>query len=180
MTFRKTILLNSLLKVFLYAILFTFNFRRTLSYQFRFNLIFLPPNVLTLSAYHFPQFIRNTLGELEANLLRKISVKTTSSLLLVENPLDIFNKDIEDEELEKLKDQLCFKMKNEKLLLAPGVLAGFLSLKQALKDKLNPEQTSKSKRRKQQSDSNVSSISSSMLSTQPGIICFNFNQKVVS
>ncbi|CAF3208802.1 unnamed protein product [Rotaria socialis] len=116
----------------------------SLSFQFD----YLPSNVLTLSGYDFFQFIRNTLGEPEANLLCKISVRTTSSFLLIENPLDIFNEDIEDEELDKLKDQLCFKMKNDKLLIKPGVLAGFLSLRQALKDKLNEQQTSKNKRKK--------------------------------
>ncbi|CAF3522955.1 unnamed protein product [Rotaria socialis] len=135
----------------------------SLSFQFD----YLPSNVLTLSGYDFFQFIRNTLGEPEANLLCKISVRTTSSFLLIENPLDIFNEDIEDEELDKLKDQLCFKMKNDKLLIKPGVLAGFLSLRQALKDKLNEQQTSKNKRKKQLSTSNASSISSSILSTQP-------------
>lgn len=127
---------------------------------------YLPSNVLALSGYDFFQFIRNTLGEPEANLLCKISVRTTSSLLLVENPLDIFNEDIEDEELEKLKDQLCFKMKNDKLIIKPGVLAGFLSLKQALKDKFNQQATTKNKRKNQQLDSNVSLVSSSILSTQ--------------
>ncbi|CAF5160230.1 unnamed protein product, partial [Rotaria sp. Silwood1] len=100
---------------------------------------YLPSNILTLSGYDFFQFIKSTLGEPKANSLFKISVKRTSSFLLIENPLDIFNEDIENEELEKLKEQLCFKMKNDKLLIKPDVLSDFLSLKQALKDKLNQQ-----------------------------------------
>lgn len=136
-----------------------------MSFSFQFD--YLPSNVLSLSGYDFFEFIRNTLGEPEANLLCKISVKTTYSFLLIENPLDIFNEDVEDEELDKLKDQLCFKMKNEKYMIKPGVLAGFVSLKQALKDKLNQQQKSKNKRKKQQSDSNAPTTFSSVLSTQP-------------
>ncbi|CAF2711056.1 unnamed protein product [Rotaria sp. Silwood2] len=94
-----------------------------MSFSYQFN--YLPSNILTLSGYAFFQFIKNTLGEPEANLLSKISVKTKSSFLLIENPLDIFNEDIEDEELDKLKEQLCFKMKNDKLLIKPGVLSGW-------------------------------------------------------
>ncbi len=96
-----------------------------------------------------------------------ISVKTTYSFLLIENPLDIFNEDVEDEELDKLKDQLCFKLKNDKYMIKPGVLAGFLSLKQALKDKLNQQKKSKTKRKKHESDSNAPTVLSSVLSTQP-------------
>ncbi|CAF3749381.1 unnamed protein product [Rotaria sp. Silwood1] len=103
-----------------------------MSFSYQFD--YLPSNILTLSGYDFFQFIKSTLGEPKANSLFKISVKTTSSFLLIENPLDILNEDIEDEELEKLKEQLCFKMKNDKLLIQPD--------------------------KKKQSDDNVSSISS--------------------
>ena len=34
------------------------------------------------------------------------------SLIQTEDPLDIFNYDIDDEELEELRDQLSFKLKN--------------------------------------------------------------------
>ncbi|CAF3688349.1 unnamed protein product [Rotaria sp. Silwood1] len=102
-----------------------------MSFSYQFD--YLPSNILTLSGDDFFQFIKSTLGEPKANSLFKISVKTTSSFLLIENPLDILNEDIEDEELEKLKEQLCFKMKNDKLLIQPD---------------------------KKQSDDNVSSISS--------------------
>ncbi|CAF4950012.1 unnamed protein product [Rotaria sp. Silwood1] len=102
-----------------------------MSFSYQFD--YLPSNILTLSGDDFFQFIKSTLGEPKANSLFKISVKTTSSFLLIENPLDVLNEDIEDEELEKLKEQLCFKMKNDKLLIQPD---------------------------KKQSDDNVSSISS--------------------
>ncbi|CAF4653297.1 unnamed protein product [Rotaria sp. Silwood2] len=134
-----------------------------MSFSYQFDC--LPSNILTLSGYDFFQFIKNTLGEPEVNLLSKISVKTTSSFLLIENPLDIFNEDIEDEELDKLKEQLCFKIKNDKLLIKPGVLSGFLSLKQALKDKLNLQLKHQNKKKKKQQDANISSISS-VLATQ--------------
>ena len=93
----------------------------------------LPKEILTLSGYEFFQFIKNTLGEPEAHLLNKTSVKSTSSFLLTEDPLDIFNYDVEDEELENLKNQLCFKLKNQKLLIKPGIISGFKALKDALK-----------------------------------------------
>ncbi|CAF1553527.1 unnamed protein product, partial [Rotaria sordida] len=73
------------------------------------------------------------LGEPEAKLLNKISIKSTTSLIQTEDPLDIFNYDIDDEELEKLKDELSFKLKNKKFMLKPEVILGFRSLKDALK-----------------------------------------------
>ncbi|CAF3390226.1 unnamed protein product [Rotaria sp. Silwood1] len=106
------------------------------------------------------------LSEPEANFLNKISVKTTSSFILIENSLDIFNQDIDDEELDTLKEQLCFKMKNDKFLIKPGVLSGFVSLKEALKEKLNQQIKPATKKKQQQSNDNVSSISSLTLSTQ--------------
>ncbi|CAF2821641.1 unnamed protein product [Rotaria sp. Silwood2] len=107
----------------------------------------LPLNVLTLSGYEFFQFIKTILGESEAKLLIKIAVRTTSSLITIEDPLDIFNQDIEDEELDTLKEQLCFKMKKDKYLIKPG-------LKHPKKNK------------QQQSNLNVSSISSLELPVQ--------------
>jgi hypothetical protein len=95
--------------------------------------------VLSFTGYDFFQFIKNTLGEPESQLLCKIAVRTTSSFLLLDDPLDIFNQDIDDQELDRLKEELCFKMKNDKFLIKPGVLAGFHSFKQALKNKLNEE-----------------------------------------
>ncbi|CAF4289668.1 unnamed protein product [Rotaria magnacalcarata] len=61
----------------------------------------------------------NILGEPEANLLNKISIKFTTNLLQTEDPLDIFNYYIDDEELETLKDELLFRIK-KKFMLKPG------------------------------------------------------------
>ncbi len=73
-----------------------------------YNFGYLPDSVLTLSGYDFSQFIKNTLDEAEAKLLNKISIQTTSSFLSIEDPLEIFNYDIEDDELQQLKEKLSF------------------------------------------------------------------------
>lgn len=78
-----------------------------------YNICSLPDSVLTLSGYDFDQFIRNILGDAEADLLKKMSIQTVSSFLTVEDPLEIFNHDIDDQELENLKNKLCFKLKNK-------------------------------------------------------------------
>ena len=119
----------------------------------------LPKEILTLSGYEFFQFIKNTLGEPEAHLLNKISVKSTSSFLLTEDPLDIFNYDVEDEELENLKNQLCFKLKNQKLLIKPGIISGFKALKDALKRRAS-ETLAQPKKQKRSFIFNSSSITS--------------------
>jgi hypothetical protein len=49
----------------------------------------LPANVLVLSGSDFFQFIKRTLGESEAKLLKKVSINSTSSFLLNQDPLDI-------------------------------------------------------------------------------------------
>ncbi|CAF3347154.1 unnamed protein product [Rotaria sp. Silwood2] len=113
-----------------------------------FNFDYLPADVLYLSGYDFFQFIKTVLGEPEANLLDKISIKSTKCLIQTEDPLDIFNYDIDDEELEMLKSELSFKLKNKKFMVKPGVIAGFRSLKDALRKKIN-EQSTKPKGRKQ-------------------------------
>lgn len=125
---------------------------------------YLPPNVLTLSGYDFFQFIRTTLGEPEANLLLKIAVKTTSSFILIDDPLDIFYQDVDDEELDELKQQLCFRLKNERFLIKPGVLSGFRSLKEALKNKLT--QQGKNQKKRQQHQSLLFDTNGSMVSTR--------------
>lgn len=114
---------------------------------------FLPTNVLTLAGYDFFQFIKNTLGEPEANLLSKIAVKTTFSFILIEDPLDIFYQDVDDQELDQLKETLCFKLKNERFLIKPGVLSGFRSLREALKNKLVHQE--KNPKRKQQPSTSI-------------------------
>jgi hypothetical protein len=131
-----------------------------MSTSFRFDQ--LPSNVLSLSGYEFFQFIKNTLGEPEAHLLSKISVKTASSLLLVGDPLEIFNQDIDDDELDRLKEQLCFKTKNDRFLIKPGVLSGFQFLKDALKNKVDAQMKQPKKKHQLQTQhaNTVASISS--------------------
>ncbi|CAF2167134.1 unnamed protein product [Rotaria magnacalcarata] len=67
---------------------------------------YLPIEVLQLRGYDFFQFIKSTLGEPEAHLLNKVAVKSISALLITEDPLDIFNYDVEDDELEKFEESL--------------------------------------------------------------------------
>jgi hypothetical protein len=66
-------------------------------------------------------------------------------LLLLNDSLDIFNKDIDDEELDYIKGQLCFKPDIETFLIKPGGISGFNSLRDALKSKLD-EQVKQSKK----------------------------------
>jgi hypothetical protein len=60
-------------------------------------------------------------------------------LLLLDDSLDIFNKDIDGEELDSIKGQLYFKLENEKFLIKPAVFSGFHSSKGALKSKLDEQ-----------------------------------------
>ncbi|CAF1534019.1 unnamed protein product [Adineta steineri] len=133
------------------------------------TLDYLPLNVLTLCGQEFFQFTKKILGEPEAKLLLKISVKSTSSLLLIEDPLNVFNEDIDDHELESLKEQLCFKLKNEKYLIKPGVVSGFRSLKEDLKikhDELLKQPVEKQRQRQQLSNVDSSSLCSLAPTTQ--------------
>lgn len=132
------------------------------------HLNFLPANILSLSGYDFFQFIKNTLGEPEANLLAKISVKTTTSLILIDNPLDIFNHDVDDDELGRLKEQLCFKMKNDRFIIKPGVTAGFRSLREAIQEKLN-QRSKQSNKKTVQPNINPSVISLAVLTSPKAV-----------
>lgn len=132
------------------------------------NFDHLPAKILSFNGYEFFQYIKTTLGEPEADLLNKISIKTTASFLAVEDPLEIFNFETEDEDLERLKEKLCFKLKNHKFMIKPGVISGFRSLRAALQKKINEQQTkSKKKTQQRQESSNTnSSFMSSLQSTE--------------
>lgn len=134
------------------------------------NFDYLPSKVLTFTGHEFYQLIKGTLGEPEANLLNKISVKSTSSFLAIEDPLEIFKYDIVDQDLEQLQDQLCFKLKNGKLLIKPGVISGFRSLKDTLQKRFNDQSTKskKNQRKPQLLNMNLSSLDSST-DTAPSI-----------
>ena len=68
-----------------------------------------PENVLSLSGYEFSTFSKAILRKPEADILEIISVKTTSSFLLTENLLDIFNYEVDQVGISQLQiDNLCF------------------------------------------------------------------------
>ena len=56
-------------------------------------------------------------------------------------------------------------MKNDKFLIKPGALSGFVSLKEVLKEKLNQQSKHATKKKQQKSNDNVSLISSLTLPT---------------
>mgnify|MGYP006892790318 FL=1 len=81
----------------------------------------------------------------------------TLSFLVNEDSFDIFKYDIEDNELDALKAQLSFKLKNETFILKPGIVAGFKSLREALKRKANEQSAQTKKKRKRLFITNSSS-----------------------
>ncbi|CAF1387631.1 unnamed protein product [Adineta ricciae] len=91
-----------------------------------------------------------------------------SSLLFTEDPFDVFNYDVEDDELETLIERLSFKLKNGKRMLKPGVLAGFHSLRNALKIKVKekPTRCKKTKSQPQQLSVPDFSFTSSFITAQ--------------
>ena len=114
-----------------------------------YNICCLPDSVLTLSGYDFDQLIRNILGDPEADLLKKMSIQTTASFLSIEDPLEIFNHEIDDEDVEKLKHKLCFKLKNKSFIIKPGVISGFRTLREALIKKADKHIAQSKSQRKQ-------------------------------
>ncbi|CAF3331205.1 unnamed protein product [Rotaria sp. Silwood2] len=145
--------------------------------NFYLNTSRLPHDVLSYTDQDFYNFVEMFLGKLHARLLSYLHINSVPCFLLTENPCSIFSLDIEDEVLEQLSREICIKLKNNQLIVKPGVENSFKCLKDLLLKKIEQDMKRTKQNSKQQTvtlgnttSTQSFSISSSMSMSPPSLL----------
>ncbi|CAF1345205.1 unnamed protein product [Rotaria sordida] len=136
----------------------------------------LPNDVLSYTDQDFYNFVEMFLGKLHARLLSYLHISSVPCFLLTENPCAILTLDIDDEVLEQLSQETCIKLKNNQLIVKPGVENSFKCLKELLKKKIEEHMKTTKRNIKQQvitvantNSTQSFSLSSSMSTSSPSL-----------
>ncbi|CAF2639590.1 unnamed protein product [Rotaria sp. Silwood2] len=129
----------------------------------------LPDDVLSYTDQVFYNFVEMHLGKLHARLLSYLHISSVPCFLLTENPCGIFALDIDDEVLEQLSQEVCIKLKNNQLIVKPGVKNGFKCLKELLFKKIEEETKKIKLKGKQQLTTLVNTIPAQLISLSSSI-----------
>ena len=68
----------------------------------------LPPDVLTLIDDQFYDFVQGRLGEYQSSLLKLQEINSVPCFLLTDDPCQVLNLNIDDNEVKLLKKHVCF------------------------------------------------------------------------
>lgn len=93
----------------------------------------LPDDVLFLSNDNFFSFIEKVCGKVEAELLQIQGIRNVQSLIRSTNLFSIL--EIDCDEVDELKKNICFKSKNGSHIIRQGVKLNLDNLYDALKEK---------------------------------------------
>ncbi|CAF3692164.1 unnamed protein product [Rotaria socialis] len=80
----------------------------------------LPSNVLTLVDDMFYEFVEQHLGVYQSLLLKTQQINSVPCFLLINDPCDILNLNINDDDLNILKRKICFILSNGSFIVKPG------------------------------------------------------------
>ncbi|CAF1509223.1 unnamed protein product, partial [Rotaria sp. Silwood1] len=89
----------------------------------------LSPSVLYLTDDDFYDFIKKQLGYHQSRLLEIQKISCTSVFLMTDDICDALELDIDCKELNDLKEELCFKLKDGSFIVRPGIKNSFGCLK---------------------------------------------------
>jgi hypothetical protein len=95
----------------------------------------LPGNILTLVDDSFYDFIEQRLGVDRSSLLKLQQINSVPCLLLTGDPCEILNLNIDDYDLNLLKNKMCFLLYDGSFVVKPGVITGFKCLRELLTKK---------------------------------------------
>jgi len=137
----------------------------------------LPTNVLTLVDDNFYDFVEQRLGVFQSMLLKIQHINSVPCFLLTDDPCDILNLNADDNDLNVLRQQICFPLLDGSFVIKPGVRNGFKCLRDLL-TKTTDEKLKQSKYRKAQSVTAVSINTS--ISTAPLIITTSAPQTIIA
>ncbi|CAF1510688.1 unnamed protein product [Rotaria sordida] len=128
----------------------------------------LPTNVLTLVDDLFYEFVEQRLGLYQSLLLKIQEINSVPCFLLINDPCEVLNLDIKDDNLNLLKKKICFSLSNGSFVVKPGFKTSFKCLRDLLSRKTE-EKLKQSRNTKILSTTAapVNIISSSLFSTPP-------------
>ena len=92
----------------------------------------LPVNVLTLVDDDFYEFVEQRLGIYQSLLLKTQQINSVPCFLLTNDPCEVLNLDIDDNDLNVLKTKICFPLSDGSFIVKPGVKTGFVCLRNLL------------------------------------------------
>ena len=128
----------------------------------------LPRNILTLVDDDFYHFVEQRLGAAQAMLLKIQQISSVPCFLLSDDPCEVLNLNIDDDELNGLKRKMCFIMSDGSCYIKPGVKTGFKCLNELL-SKETDQKLKQSRNRKLElptlSSVNILTPSSSILTS---------------
>ena len=92
----------------------------------------LPTNVLTLVDDSFYAFVEQRLGVYQSMLLKIQQINSVPCFLLTNDPCEILNLNIKDDDLDTLKTKICFPLLDGSFIVKPGFKTGFTCLRDVL------------------------------------------------
>jgi hypothetical protein len=95
----------------------------------------LPVNVLTLVDNNFYEFVEQHLGVYQSLLLKIQQINSVPCFLLTNDPCEILNFNINDDDLNVLKTKICFPLSDGSFIVKSGIKTGFLCLRDLLSRK---------------------------------------------
>jgi hypothetical protein len=95
----------------------------------------LPANILTLVDDDFYNFVEQRLGVHQSSLLKLQQINSVPCLLLTNDPCEILNLNIDDDDFNLLKTKMCFLLSDGSLVVKPGIKTGLKCLHELLTKK---------------------------------------------
>ena len=95
----------------------------------------LPVNVLALIDQQFYSFVQERLGECQPALLKIRQINSVPCFLVTDDPCQVLNLNIDDNEVKILRKQICFLLSDGSVVVKPGVKNGFKCLRDILRKK---------------------------------------------
>ncbi|CAF1321693.1 unnamed protein product [Rotaria magnacalcarata] len=95
----------------------------------------LPTNVLTLVDDKFYDFVEEHLEIYQSLLLKLQQINSVPCFLLTYDPCQILNLNIDDNDINELKKQICFPLMDGSFVIKTGVKTGFKCLRDLLTKK---------------------------------------------
>ncbi|CAF1288729.1 unnamed protein product [Didymodactylos carnosus] len=111
------------------------------------DILQLPQDIFNLKDHQFYDYVKDTYGLGQAELLSFQRIFCAKVLLATEDPCEIFNIDMQDVQLDILRQQMCFKLSSGDYLVKSGIINSLRLFKEQLKIK-DKEQKEQLKRRK--------------------------------
>ena len=92
----------------------------------------LPTDVLSLVDGKFYDFVHEKLGEYQSTLLKIQQINSVACFLVTNDPCQVLNLSIDDDDLKMLKKHVCFLLSNGLYVVKHGVQSGFKCLRDML------------------------------------------------